>query len=366
MSPSSSTDTNLSFVPLGAGDLIDRAVRLYRRDFLTLILIAAPPVIVGTIFTVIWTAIARELLISGYEIRPEENVGYVIFVWLGSMVIWFVETAATLSVMGGASRNFVRHMLFDEPMSFRETYKNTWNRIGGLIGASSIVTAIYGFLGLFFFYFCFFLAAVLIGIIAFVFSTIPVVAVIFSIIVGVVIALAGAYGFSFIASRLAYVPQIMTVEGQDLFASLSRSVSLAKGNTLRFGALVIFTTVAAYSALALLYVPLGWYAWWDGVSLFGLDGSIVPQWYVIAKQLLWQASFILLSPVWMIGLCVLYIDERVRHEGYDIELLAAQRLGEIPESPAVFGNPLQPAIGSVVPETVKSDSRSTATMLGLE
>ncbi len=366
MNPSSSTTSDHSFVPLGAGDLIDRAVRLYRRDFLTLILIAAPPVIVGTIFTVIWTAIARELLVAGVEITPEENVGYIVFVWLGSLLIWFVETAATLSVMGGASRNFVRHMLFDEPMSFRETYKNTWNRIGGLMAASAIVTAIYGFLGLFTFYFCFFLAAVLIGIVAFIFSSVPILAVAFSIIFGVAIALGGAYGFSFIASRLAYVPQIMTVEGQDLFAALSRSVSLAKGNTLRFGALVIFTTVAAYSALALLYVPLGWYAWWDGVSLFGLDGSIIPQWYVIAKQLLWQTSFILLSPVWMIGLCVLYIDERVRHEGYDIELLAAQRLGEIPESPSAFGNPLQPAIGSVVPETKKSDGRTATSMLGLE
>ncbi len=366
MSPSSSTDTNLSFVPLGAGDLIDRAVRLYRRDFFTLILIAAPPVIIGTIFTVIWTAIARELLVAGTEITPEENIGYIVFVWLGTMVIWFVETAATLSVMGGASRNFVRHMLFDEPISFRETYRNTWNRIGGLIAASSIVTAVSGFVGLFTFYFCFFIAAIFIGILAFIFAAAPVVAVIFSIIVGIAIALGGAFGFSFISSRLAYVPQIMTVEGQDLFTSLSRSVSLAKGNTLRFGALVIFTTVAAYSALALLYVPLGWYAWWAGVSLFGFDGSIVPQWYVIAKQLLWQASFILLSPVWMVGLCVLYIDERVRHEGYDIELLAAQRLGEIPESPAVFGNPLQPAIGSVVPETIKAEPRSSLTTLGLK
>ena len=33
----------LALAPLGAGDLIDRAVRMYRRHFLTLIRIAAPP-----------------------------------------------------------------------------------------------------------------------------------------------------------------------------------------------------------------------------------------------------------------------------------------------------------------------------------
>ena len=44
------TDSNpqlISLAPLGAGDLIDRAVRLYRHHFVTLIRIAAPPVIVS-------------------------------------------------------------------------------------------------------------------------------------------------------------------------------------------------------------------------------------------------------------------------------------------------------------------------------
>lgn len=366
MSVSSSTDPNNAFVPLGAGDLIDRAVRLYRRDFSTLILIAAPPVIVGTIFSVLWAVIARELLIAGDRMRPEENVAYILFVWLGSLVIWFIETAATLTVMGGASRNFVRHMLFDEEISFRETYRNTHNRIGGLIAAACIVTAIFGFLSLVMFYAGVFIAAIIIAIAAFIFAFMPAITAILSIVIVVAVALAGAYAFSFIASRVAYVPQIMTVEGQDLYSALGRSVSLAKGNTVRFGALVIFTTVAAYSALALLYVPLGWYAWYEGITLFGFDGGAVPEWAAIAKQLLWQASFILLSPVWMVGLCLLYVDERVRHEGYDIELLAAQRLGEIPESPAVLNNPLQPAIGSVVPETKAGETNSALTTLGLQ
>ena len=46
----------------------------------------------------------------------------------------------------------------------------------------------------------------------------------------------------------------------------------------------------------------------------------------------------------MIGLCLLYVDERVRHEGYDIELAAARRLGDIPDVPADYINPLQPAL----------------------
>jgi hypothetical protein len=48
----------------------------------------------------------------------------------------------------------------------------------------------------------------------------------------------------------------------------------------------------------------------------------------------------------MVGLCLLYVDERVRHEGYDIELMAARRLGEIPAVPSSYINPLQPALAA--------------------
>ena len=48
-------------------------------------------------------------------------------------------------------------------------------------------------------------------------------------------------------------------------------------------------------------------------------------------SILGPISAILLTPVWMLGLSLLYVDERVRHEGYDIELMAARQLGEVPD-----------------------------------
>ena len=60
----------LSLVPLGAGDLIDRAVRLYRRHFFVLIRIAAPPVVVSAIGSVMWAIAWRALFAtaSGAEL----------------------------------------------------------------------------------------------------------------------------------------------------------------------------------------------------------------------------------------------------------------------------------------------------------
>ena len=56
--PTSSAN-DLHLVPLGAGDLIDRAVRLYRRHLITLMRIAAPPVVVTAIGWVMWTVGTR-------------------------------------------------------------------------------------------------------------------------------------------------------------------------------------------------------------------------------------------------------------------------------------------------------------------
>ena len=45
----------------------------------------------------------------------------------------------------------------------------------------------------------------------------------------------------------------------------------------------------------------------------------------------------------MLGLSLLYVDERVRHEGYDIELMAARQLPEMPKLPGVV-SPFAPAL----------------------
>ena len=339
------SNTQLSLTPLGAGDLIDRAVRFYRKNFWTFIWIAAPPILFGTLISVGWTILARSLFNVDFVNRPGETIFYNFFLWLGSFVIWFIETVATFTVMGGASRNFVRHLLFGEPLTFRETYRNVKSRIFGLLGASTIIALLLGFIYLIVASIGYVVAliAVLLVIAAFSFS--PFLMVIISILLVMTVAFFSGWLFFLIAINFAYIPQVMLVEGQGVFAAIGRSAALARpAAALRLYALFVLTLLAIYSALALFYVPLGWYAWIEGVEIFTFAADEIPAWYQIASQFIWQASLILLMPVWMIGLCLLYVDERVRHEGYDIELMAARLLGEIPAVPREFVNPLHPAL----------------------
>ncbi len=359
---------SLSIAPLGPGDLIDRAVRFYRKYFVTFILIAAPPVVLATFVTVGWTFISRWAFPSGSNIDNPDILLYYAFNRLGKTAIWLVETVVTLSVMGGASRNFVRHILHNEPISFSATYRNTWSRIGGLFASSLLITIILVSVGGAIFYFGLFASIIIAALAYAAFSVFPTLGAVVGIIIGLLVVAAAALGFFFVASRFAYVPQVMLVEGKGVFASIARSLSLARGNVRRFAALFIFTIVATYSALAILYIPLGWYAWIEGVDIFGLSGGLSPAWFEIASQLVSQASIVLLSPIWMVGLCLLYVDERVRHEGYDIELMANRRLGEIPDVPDAYLNPLQPAIASgtraAIPIT--ATAKESTSVLGLK
>ncbi len=365
MSKETGHDFNLT--PLGAGDLIDRAVRFYRGNFWTFIWIATPPVVIGTLISVGWTMLGRQLFSVGSARSADELVGYYLFTWLGGVLILLAEMVATLTVMGGASRNFVRHILFGEPIGFRETYKNTRRRLGGLLVASTLITLLLGITGFIIFYLGLFVGAIVVmtAIAAFSFSSFV------SLIVSLALSSAVLFGslwlFFLVASRFAYIPQVMMVEGLGVFAALGRSASLASGNIRRLAGLFIFTIVATNSALALLYIPLGWYAWISGVEFFAFNADTIPAWYEIASRFIWQTSLILLMPTWMIGLCLLYVDERVRHEGYDIELMAAARLGEIPAVPQEFFNPLHPALAERQPQNSPARKKnSSTTTLGLK
>ncbi|HYO91529.1 MAG TPA: hypothetical protein VEQ40_07830, partial [Pyrinomonadaceae bacterium] len=152
--------------------------------------------------------------------------------------------------------------------------------------------------------------------------------------------------------RVAYVPQIMMVEGKGVGQALTRSFQLARGNTRRLLAMFLFTSFVAYSALMILIIPLGWYGYLNGVDLNPMSSADWPTWYAIAYNVVSQLSYILLLPVWMLGLSLLYVDERVRHEGYDIELLAARQMGAMPTqwaaatyyTPAIVTTQQQPSM----------------------
>ena len=301
MLKTNSSNSQLSLNPLGAGDLIDRAVRFYRKHFWVFILISSPTVIIGTICLVGWKFIASSIFNVNSN-NPSESTLYTVFLSFGNFLIWMLQAIATLVVMGGASRNFVRHILSNEPITFRETYKNVKSRLGGLIAASTMLSLLMGFIGLIIFYLGLLIATLVIFLVIVVVALLPVIGPFLAFIIGVVLSIAAGYGiiwvYFLVVSRFVYVPQVMLVEGQGVFSAMGRSISLAGKNVNRVAALFIFSLLATYSALFLLYIPIAWYAWISGINIEALfNADTVPAWYTIANQVIVQLSFILLTPV---------------------------------------------------------------------
>src|SRR6267142_4182869 len=126
---------DLHIVPLGAGDLIDRAVRLYRRHLFTLMRISAPPVIVSAIGWVMWTIGSRSVT------STPDTAGLIFYVLLmiGGVGVIISGHIFSLIVMGGASRNLVAHLLSNEPVLARTTYAAVRSRFWSLLGASVLM-----------------------------------------------------------------------------------------------------------------------------------------------------------------------------------------------------------------------------------
>jgi hypothetical protein len=317
--------SQLPLAPLGAGDLIDRAVRLYRRHLFVLIRTAAPPVIIATGGWIVFSLTFQRMVLS----QGGGELALYSFLSLVAIVVTFAGYLLTLVVMGGASRTLVAHLLRNDPVTARATYGAVRGRFWALIGASLIVL-IWISIAFMAVFMVWYMVIALIGFVVILLATTTfyIVPVIFGIVTVLIDTALAIWVFFFIVARVAYVPQILLVEGKGVFASFSRSFSLARGNVRRLIAMTVFTTFATYSALMILVIPLGWYGYLAGVDPF--NSANWPAWYAIAYNVLAPLSSILLSPVWMLGLSLLYVDERVRHEGYDIELMAARQLGELP------------------------------------
>lgn len=351
----------LPLAPLGAGDLIDRAVRLYRRHFFTLIRIAAPPVIISAIGAVLWTIAWRAVFVTPSGVLLAL---YLLLGTAGSALI-LGGHIFNLIVMGGAARNLVTHLLWNEPVSVSATYAAVRSRFWGLLVATiimmlwvalSIVVALFGWYMV--------VIIVTVGAVA----SAQIAPAWMSVLIGVIGFLAATvvalWLFFFFVGRVAYVPQVMLVEGKRVFESVSRSFSLARGNVRRLMAMTLFITFATYSALMILVIPLGWYGYLNGIDPSPWNAAEWPAWYAIGYSVLEPLSSILLAPVWMLGLSLLYVDERVRHEGYDVELMASRQLEAMPKldvaspfAPAIFMHP-----GKVPPPPLSSSGN----VLGLK
>src|SRR5205085_6930393 len=178
---------------------------------------------------------------------------------LAGLSVYVLGLMTQLIVMGGASRNLVMHLLWGEPVTARLIYRSVRSRFKGLCWATVVVL---------FWLFISMAASVAAGLVlllvGFLGVTIVValmasagaqwVGLVAGLLLWLVSVAVGLFVFFLVAGRVAYVPQVLMVEGRGVFDSIGRSARLARGNVRRLAGMFLFTGFAWYSAAMLLLV----------------------------------------------------------------------------------------------------------------
>ena len=248
---------------------------------------------------------------------------------VSGFLLWVIGKAAFYAVLGGSSRSLVAHFFEGKPILARDVYRAVRERIWSLIGATLMIGLMMALATTITYFFIIIIAMIITLMMA---TIMPGwMQTIATVIVAVITAIFLLLAALLVYSRIVYVPQILMVEDKGVFNSIGRSFSLAGGQLRRLAALFLFWIYVGWSVLLLLFLPLGYISDWTHPF-----SPVQPQWYDIGWQTVTQLSEILLMPIFMIGCTLLYLDSRVRKEGFDVELLANRTLAQPPAPPPLY------------------------------
>jgi hypothetical protein len=305
--------------PISTGDVIDRSVRLYRKNFVPLVSVVAVPALIYY---------ASAMMVSfGYAgALQNAQTGFAPFGALMTMVGmagYVLYLFTILGAVSGMSRAIGDYMMLGEPITFKACWRFALRRVGDvvLMGLLFIpVLMIVGFVMFLAFFALFMGLAVAIGVggasglPVWMSATVSAVLIIVSLLLFLSLVL-------LLAARFVFVPCAAMIEGRSAAAAFGRAFQLGGGRTwYRLGLIAAFSYFVSLSTLAALVEPLLVIFWVNGWQV--ADLLIHPGWNA-AYAAVNQISTLLVWPIWIASLTLLYFDSRVRKEGYDIELMTS-------------------------------------------
>jgi len=285
---------------MSTGELLDRTFALYRQNFVLFVGIAAVTHAAYLTFELVMIRTA-----SAATRVPRFGAAYysnLALAWVFLVIAMTVSQAATVKAVAAV------HL--DQSTSIWASYRGLWGRMASLFGVLAFVFLIAGLV-----------TAVLVAIAVLLLSFFMIssgirhmarsgpasIALGFTVIFGVFAIFVAVY------VRYALAVQACMVENLRAWASLKRSASLSKGARRRIA--------AVYALLVLL-------SWTFSVSMTWLARWASLPWHswIISSTLIDLARFVagsLAGPLATIGISLIYYDERVRKEAFDLHLMLA-------------------------------------------
>src|SRR5262249_17254280 len=309
--------------PISTGDVIDRAVRLYRRNFIPLISVVAVPAL-------IYYASAMMVSYGYVQTLQSAQTGFnpsaalMTLVGFGGYIVYLF---AILGAISGMSRAIGDHVMLGEPISFKMCWRFATRRLGdvALMGLIFIPVLMLAFFVLGVVFVVLFMGlAFLVGL-GSAAGLPPWLGVIATAVFGFGSVLLFAALMLLVAARVVFVPDALMIEGRSAAAAFGRAFQLGGGRTwYRLGMIAIFSYFVSLATLTALLEPLLGIFWMNGWAVSDL--VLHPGWNA-AYAAVNQISTLLVWPIWITSLTLLYFDTRVRKEGYDIELMTTSLAG---------------------------------------
>lgn len=268
--------------PLSTGELLDRTFSLYRSHFGLFVGIFALPHLIVFAFQCVGVALQNPA-------NPMATA-FITIVWgFGALVLTLIAAAASQAATVVA----VSDVHLDRPASVKDSFSKVKGNILGVIGLSLLV-------GL----------AVGAGLIAL-------------IVPGVILALMWSLS----------IP-VKVLENKGITDSMSRSSDLTKGDRGRIFVVWLLFIVLNIGISLLVQLPIEFAA---GVSSRAAMSGVSAGWQVAAQA----ATFIsqsLVGPLATIAFSLIYYDERVRKEAFDLQLMMTTiDAATVPASPTQVG-----------------------------
>ncbi|HJQ25761.1 MAG TPA: zinc ribbon domain-containing protein [Blastocatellia bacterium] len=307
--------------PMSTGDVIDRAVRLYRRNFGPLIAIVAVPTLIGYVISLMfWYGYSNVVLNAA---TPGRMPADAVLLMIIGMAGYPVSGLILLLTVCGMARVVGDNLMMGEPITFRRCFAAVRGKVGQVILLGLLIMALlFGvYMALVVLVFVLALAIMLVGgLIAS--MHLPQWMIVLLMVIVILLSIAAAlFAISFVVARIVFMPQVLMIEGESVGSALGRAFKLGKGNWHRVLAIMLFTYFITLSLMGAMTITTAAVLYLTGF----LEGASLtnPLWNILYTSFNDIARMLSL-PIWIVSFTLLYFDSRVRKEAYDIELLARE------------------------------------------
>jgi hypothetical protein len=302
--------------PSTLSEILDRTIQIYRRRFLVFIGIAAAPYAAVLVPVCIFLLLGWWLWNGGQTSPATVAATTSVLVVIGFLIVapvWIIVTALAT----GALTHAAAHSCFDEAITIRGTWKEAWAhgwRYIGLYllealliwGAPALVWTLLLMTGA--------AIAVLARNLGLGASA--------GVLAGLMAALlvAGLAGYAvWMLLRLALAFPACAVEGIGVMDALKRGPLLSQGTKGRIFLLYLLGLILNYLLTLAIILPLTIVAALVPGMGDPAHAQIMSVVSFVAMYGMGIAAQALVKPVYAIAMVLFYFDQRIRHEGFDIE-----------------------------------------------